>query len=99
MAENHRTELSISAIYKEFSSVLQPLWMTETMPRLIISDRSNNEIFVKGPAGQGLSTNDLTNILSSCCIHLLNYSFMKRNRYEAPSPTSDKLPSFSSLLR
>lgn len=88
MAENHRTDLSISATYKEFSSVLQPLWTTETMPGLIISDRPNNKILVKGSAGQELSTNDLTNILSSCCIRLLNYSLMKRNKYETPSPAS-----------
>lgn len=71
MGENHRTELSISATYKEFSSVLQPLWTTETMPGLIISDRPNNKILVKGSAGQELSTNDLTYFLlvvSACLI-------------------------------
>lgn len=58
--------------------------MTESMQRLIISARPTNEISVKGPAGQSLSTNDLTNILSASSTHLLNYSLMKNNTYEVP---------------
>lgn len=71
MAESHRAELSINAASEEFSSVLKPLWMTESMQRLIISDRPINEISPKGPAGQWLSTNNPTYfplLLPTCSI-------------------------------
>lgn len=97
MVETHGTELYINSIYKEFSSVLQPLWMTESMQRLIISARPTNEISVKGPAGQSLSTNDLTYfllLLPTCSI--IPWWRIIHMRYPCIS-TWNKSPSFSSL--
>lgn len=70
--ENHRTELCTDTTYKEFSSVRQHLWRTESMQRLIIPDGPVNELSLKGsavlwlPSNSQWPTNDFLLFLPTC---------------------------------